>query len=187
VTRSLRRLVACVAAALLILPAAAAWAQGDEVPLEHQVKAAYLFNFTKFVTWPPEPKAATPLIICVAQQNPFGTTLADTIRDEVVNGRPIATRMVSDVSGCHVLFVPRTVAHEPFLRAAERLPILTVGEHPAFIRSGGIINFILENGRVRFEIDGENAASAKLTISSRLLRLARPPAGGTGTRMGGRP
>jgi hypothetical protein len=174
-----------VAAALLALSAAAASAQPDDVPLEHQVKAAYLFNFTKFVEWPPESKAAAPLVICVAQQNPFGTMLSDTVRGEQVNGRPIETRVVRDVTGCHVLFVPRTVAHEAFLRAAHRLPILTVGEHTDFIRGGGIVNFFIENGRVRFEIGAENAAAAKLTISSRLLRLARPPAGSTASRLDG--
>ncbi|MGH9346813.1 MAG: YfiR family protein [Vicinamibacterales bacterium] len=148
-------------------------------PLEYQVKAAYLFYFTRFVEWPATARPAAPLTVCVAAKNPFGTALADTMRREQVNGRPVDARIVRQPGGCHVLFIPHDVPHEPYLRAARGLPMLTVGESREFLRGGGIVNFLIENGRVRFEIDQRAAARANLRISSRLLRLARTPAPGT--------
>lgn len=170
------RTIAVLLAAALVCGAAATGAQ--EVALEYRVKAAYLFNFTKFVDWPADPAGATPLTICVASPNPFGSVLAETIREERVNERPLQARTVRDASGCHVLFVPRGVPHQPYLRAARGQPILTVGETPAFLRDGGIISFVVEENKVRFDIGREAAARANLTISSRLLRLARAAVSG---------
>jgi len=172
---------AILTAAMLI--AAAPWsvlarAQAAEVPLEYRVKAAYLFNFTRFVEWPDEPSDTTPLRICVASENPFGTILEETIRGERVNGRPLQARVVRQPRGCHVLFIPRGVAGDPYLRATRGRPVLTVGETPDFLRSGGIVNFVLEDGKIRFEIERDAAARANLTISSRLLRLARASVSG---------
>jgi hypothetical protein len=97
---------------------AASPAQSGTVPLEYQVKAAYLFNFTKFIEWPPR-VSADPVTICVAANNPFGTVLAETVRDEQVNGRPFRARVVKQPDdGCDVLFVPDGVSAEPWLRAA---------------------------------------------------------------------
>lgn len=147
----------------------------QDATLEYRVKAAYLFHFTKFVEWPaaalPENEALT---LCVAAPNPFDGTLADIIEGERVAGRSLAARTVGDVNGCHVLFVPEGVAAEPLLRGARTRPVLTVGESPDFLRQGGIINFVLEDGKVRFEINQDAATQADLRISSRLLRLARP-------------
>lgn len=157
----------------LVLSAALAAAQ--EIPLEQRVKAAYLFNFTKFVEWPADAIAAdSPLTICVAAPSPFGQTLDDTVRGELVNGHALATRVVRDPAGCHVLFVPGNVTSLPLLREARSKPILTVGESPDFLRDGGIVKFVMHEGKVKFEISPDAAARAHLRISSRLLRLARP-------------
>jgi hypothetical protein len=80
-----------------------------------------------------------------------------------------------DTDGCHVLFVPAGVNAAPHLRDAHSGPLLTVGESPDFLRDGGIINFVMQDGKVRFEINQEAASRAQLRISSRLLRLALPP------------
>lgn len=168
--------------AVHLVPAPAAHGQPAAVPLEYHVKAAYLFNFTRFVEWPPDEDAAAALTICVAATNPFGAALADTVRGEQVNGRPLQARLVRDPGGCHVLFIPRNVPHGPYLQAARGLPVLTVGESREFLPGGGIVNFMIEDGRVRFEINQDAAARANLKISSRLLRLARIRAPGTGTR-----
>mgnify|MGYP003575514809 CR=1 FL=1 len=166
------------AAALLALVFASTMS-AQEGSLEYRVKAAYLFNFTKFVDWPPEAlPQGLPLTICVAGASPFGATLEDTVRGELVAGRPLTTRVVRDPSGCHVLFVPEGVSAAPLLNEARMKPILTVGESDTFLRNGGIGNFIMEDGKVRFEISQGAASRAHLRISSRLLRLARP----TGTR-----
>jgi hypothetical protein len=146
----------------------------QEVSLEYRVKAAYLFNFTKFVEWPPEAlPAGQPLVICVAAPSPFETSLEETIAGEALEGHSLATRVVTDPIGCHVLFVPHTVAAGPMLRAVAGKPILTVGESEGFLERGGIMNFIMEDGKVRFQISQMAASRAQLRISSRLLRLAR--------------
>jgi hypothetical protein len=159
---------------LVVLIAATSSAQ--DVALEHRVKAAYLFNFTKFVEWPADaiPPGA-PLTICVAAPSPFGQTLDETVRGELVGVRPLTTRVVRDPAGCHVLFVPAGVTALPLVRDARTKPILTVGESPDFLHDGGIVNFFMQDGKVRFEISQDAAARAHLRISSRLLRLARPP------------
>jgi hypothetical protein len=160
---------ACTVAILLLAGVAV---QPQAVSLEYQLKAGYLFNFVKFVEWPAED--AGPLTICVAGRNPFGDVLADIVSDESVDGRRLSTRVIhTPEPGCHVVFVPEDVATTPYLRAARGSPTLTVGETPGFIARGGIVNFVLEEGKVRFEMNAEAADRAQLRISSHLLRLAR--------------
>jgi hypothetical protein len=151
--------------------------QAKEVSLEYQVKAVYLFNFAKFIEWPAEAPAG-PITICIAGQNPFGDVLEETLRGEMVNGRPLTMRVIPGPEpGCHVVFVPQGAASTTYLRAVQGSPTLTVGETPDFITQGGIISFILEGGKVRFQIDAKAAERADLRISSHLLRLARTPDG----------
>jgi hypothetical protein len=150
-------------------------AHSMEVSLEYQVKAAYLFNFAKFIEWPSEARSG-PLTICVAGENPFGDILTETVRGEVVQERSLAARLISNPEpGCHIVFVPQRTDSAAYLQAARSSPTLTVGEAPDFISHGGIINFILEQGKVRFQIDSKAAERAELRISSHLLRLARVP------------
>jgi len=166
-------------AAAFLVTVLAVMASAQDVPLEYRVKAAYLFNFTKFVEWPaaalPDQRALT---ICVAAPSPFGSALDETVRGEAVAGRRLVTRTVSGVEGCHVLFVPQGVSVEPLLRNTRSRPVLTVGESTEFLRQGGVVKFIREDGKIRFEINQDAAQRAQLRISSRLLRLARPADGG---------
>jgi YfiR/HmsC-like len=148
-------------------------ARAHDVSIEYRVKAAFLFNFTKFVEWPAERSAPEPLTICIAAFNPFGSVLEEIVHDESVNGRPLQVRVTRDAAQCDVLFIAERVAHEPYLRAVRGQPVLTVGERADFLRDGGIVNFVIEDGRVRFDIARQAASRAQLTISSRLLRLAR--------------
>lgn len=144
-----------------------------EVPLEYRVKAAYLFNFAKFVDWPDDPGQG-PLTICVAGRNVFGDVLADTIRGERIADRPLASRVILEPEpGCQVLFVPRGAAAAAYLRGSRGA--LTVGESPDFLAQGGIVNFIIDGNTVRFEIAAPTAERNGVKISSRLLRLARDP------------
>jgi hypothetical protein len=179
-TRSLRqpgaRAIDRVAVVAWVAALLTATVNTQNVSLEYQVKAAYLFNFTKFVDWPEEAMPqGTPLTICVASRSPFGPALEETIRDELVGSRPLTTRVVRDAAGCHVLFVPEGVTAAPLLRDARTRPILTVGESDDFLAEGGMVNFVMQDGKVRFEISQDAATGAGLRISSRLLRLARPP------------
>jgi hypothetical protein len=159
-------------ASALLLVAASAHAQ--DVPLEYRVKAAYLLNFARFVDWPPSAfREGEPFHICVAGRNPFGSELADTVRNETVAGRTLSIRVIrDDVASCHLLFIPSGVAAAPFLRQVADSPTLTVSESPGFLGQGGHINFVVDQGKVRFEISQAAAMRQRLTISSRLLKLA---------------
>jgi hypothetical protein len=158
-------------AVVLVLAGTCAGAQ--EVSLEYRLKAAYLLNFTKFVEWPPA-ASPHPFRMCLAGHDPFGEALAVALRGETVGGRSIDVRViVTPEAGCDMLFVPHDVPATPFLRAARGSPTLTVGEMPRFTAQGGVINFVLQDGTVRFQINPEEAERAGLRISSHLLRLAR--------------
>jgi YfiR/HmsC-like len=159
---------------LLVLAAATAAPLAKDISLEYQVKAAYLLNFAKFVEWPADSRNG-PITICVAGQNPFGGVLEETLRGEMVNDRPLALRLIQSADpACHIVFVPQgTPTVLSYLRPLRDAATLTVGEAPDFINQGGIINFVLEDGKVRFQIDPKAAGRTDLRISSHLLRLAR--------------
>lgn len=149
-------------------------------PGEYQLKAAFLFNFAKFVEWPPQSFHAPdqPVMICVLGANPFGDALEQVIGGKLVNGRPFAVRPLRELTpdcGCHLLFVPASEGRRFFaaLPAVRGAGILTVGEAEGFASEGGVINLKLESGRIRFEINLEAAARERLHISSKLLQLAQ--------------
>jgi hypothetical protein len=162
------RLLAVLAVIVIVLPVTA-----QDVSLEYRVKATYLFNFVKYVEWPAAARGSGPLTLCVAGRNPFGSALEDTIRHEVVDGRPLVVRVILEPeAGCHVLFVPEGAAVNAYLRAARGRPTLTIGESSDFLTRGGIINFVSDGRHVRFAISTAAADLAQLHISSRLLQLA---------------
>jgi hypothetical protein len=146
---------------------------------EYQVKAAFLYNFAKFVEWPPQAfdVAANPIIVCIVGETPIYTLLESAVIDKTAGNRSLAVRKVSDgqqATGCHILFIGRADRKRipAVLAAITPWGILTVGETPEFVAEGGVVNFKLENGRVRFEINVDAARREKLRISSKLLNLA---------------
>jgi|SRR5579872_372442 len=152
-----------------------------ETPLadEYPVKAAFLFNFAKFVEWPADAfkSPADPIAICVLGQNPFGTALEDVVRGKTVANRTFVVRGISNAqqaTTCQIVFVSASERkHFRFLLdGLKERSILTVGEGDDFTASGGIINFKLKDERVRIEIDPGAAGRAGLHISSKLLSLA---------------
>ncbi len=150
------------------------------VAKEYQVKAAFLYNFTKFVEWP-EAKFAdanAPIVIGVMGHNPFGTVLAEMVKERKVNGRGIQIKLIgslAEIKGLHVLFISAAEANrvEVLEAALKEGAVLGVGESDTFLLRGGTIRFVLEEDKVRFEIDLNSAERAQLKISSQLLRLAR--------------
>jgi hypothetical protein len=146
---------------------------------EYQVKAAFLFNFAKFVEWPADAFKGSddPITICVLGQNPFGTALEEVVRDKTVGSRAFVVRDVPNAqhaSKCQIVFVSaseRKRSHS-LLEDLKGHSILTVGETEDFTSNGGVINFKLKDARVRIEIDLGAAERAKLRISSKLLSLA---------------
>ena len=170
----------CVAlAGLLLLWSGSAAAQGLP-PGEYQIKAAFLLSFAKFVEWPAGKfhSDQDALQICVIGEDPFGKDLDETVAGKAVNGRPVAVHRMREASRareCHVAFVGLAQPQE-FREALQTLNgagVLTVGESDAFRGADGIINFVLEQNRVRFEINPAAANRAGLKISSKLLSLAR--------------
>lgn len=147
---------------------------------EYQVKAFFLYNFARYVEWPSESFKASndPIVICILGQNPFGGALDQAIAGKVVDGRPFVVRQLSDIhpeSNCHILFV-NSSERKRFRSMAGRLKgsgVLSVGEIPGFTADGGVINFKIEAGKVRFEIDVDAAGRERLHISSKLLSLAQ--------------
>jgi hypothetical protein len=140
-------------------------------PLEYQVKAAFLFNFLKFVDWPLPPQGG-PWVIGVLGKDPFMDSLTDIVSGKTVNGRAVTVRHyahTADVRDCHILFVPRA----EFKRAGNlALPgILTVGETDGFLEAGGVINFMLADDKVHFRANAQAAKAAGLHVSAQLLQL----------------
>ena len=144
---------------------------------EYEVKAAYLFNFAKFVEWPPQALArdSTTFNICLLG-DPFEGALEKIVEGEVLDGRRLAVRHVrggEDLQGCQILYVPASEARAPRLFAGlSRQPVLTVGETDNFLSNGGIVRFVQVAGRIRFQINPGAAERASLKLSSKLLRLA---------------
>ena len=147
-------------------------------PTMHQVQAAFLFNFAKFVTWPDDAfdRSGNSMVIGVLGEDPFGGALDQAIKDKAVHGRSFELKrfkQIGEMRGCHVLFVCASEAArlpEIFL-AAQKGGILTVSDIDRFAERGGIINFYKENNKMRFKINLSAAERAGMKISSQLLRL----------------
>ena len=168
-------LIACMGLALL-LPADAG-AQASQ-PSEYQVKAAFLFNFAKFVEWPPETFAGetSPLVIGILGDNPFGSDLERIVAGKLINNRPITVRSfptAAEAANCHILFISSSEKRLPeIIQSLHGTPVLIVGETDQFIASGGMVNFVQEASKIRFQINDDAAKAARLKISSKLLSLA---------------
>ena len=150
---------------------------------EYLIKAGFIYNFAKLVEWPTASFAQpdSPIVIGILGEDPFGATLDRIVADKKINGRGFAVKRVKwsrdfkDLRDCNILFVSSSEKEhiESVIDAMRGLPILTIGDAPGFAKRGGIINFMLEDNKVRFEVNVEAAKHADLTISSRLLTLAR--------------
>lgn len=144
------------------------------------LKAAFLFNFVKFTTWPADVLAdGAPVQMCVMNAPALGNALSEAVQGRAVAGHPIQVSQPVESAAlrrCHVLFVagPRAAA----LRAVATVrdvPVLTVSDVPAFTTEGGIVQFHVQQGQLRFAVGLEAARTARLQISSKLLSLARQP------------
>ena len=147
---------------------------------EDQVKAAYVYNFAKFVEWPaiafPSPTA--PFRLCVLGEKSFQSELDQVIKGKTVAGRPVTmvpAQVQEQFRSCHILFIASS-QNKQVQRILESLrdsSVLTVGEAKNFIEQGGIINLVLEDDRVQFQVNHKAATQAGLRISSRLLTVAK--------------
>ena len=151
-------------------------------PDPYAVKAAFLYNIARFVEWPPDsagtepPGGSASFRIGVVGEDPFGSLLDELARSQTLQDRPIRIQRGSDPSdldSCAMIFlgVPEHELPEA-LAAAERRGTLTVGEGEAFVRAGGAIGLVVDQQRVRFEVNLAATERANLRVSSKLLRLA---------------
>lgn len=166
-------------------------AQTAPAPTEYHVKAAFLYNFAKYIEWPATAFAGNPdrLLICVLGEDPFGNVLDELVGGRTVLGRRTVVRRFThaeDAQGCHILFVSSSEENriDPILRIVGKWHILTVGETDQFALRGGVIRFVTESNRARLEINMKAAEQAQLTVSAQLLKLAQIVVGGSGKRGG---
>ena len=154
----------------------------QQQPSEYQIKAAFLFNFAKFVEWPPQafPETNSPIVIGVLGKNVFGNDLETTIRDKTVNNRRFKFvkfenfASATEATNCHILFVSSSEKDNlaKIVGSLQKASVLTVSDTDGFIKAGGMINFTLEGAKIRFEISDEAAKKAGLQVSSKLLSLS---------------
>lgn len=163
-------------AALLPRPSPATAADGGA--LEYVIKAAYLYKFTPFVAWPASAFAApsSPFYVCVLGADPFGSSLDQAVNGHQVGDHPVKVRRLQALDGsgeCHILYLGATRAQTATaaLDKVRGTPVLTVTEQSHGV-SGGVVQFLVKDGHVRFTIDAGAAAANRVTISAKLLSLA---------------
>jgi hypothetical protein len=169
--------VAAILAALLSLGANARSVQTGK-PVEYEVKAAFLYNFSKFVKWPAATlRNRTEFTICVIGRDPFGTSLDMLLAGETVDGKKVVARRISgsaDTATCEIAFI--SISEErrlkEILATLAKANTLTVSDIPQFAQRGGMIEFILSGNKVRFDINQTPADKAGLMLGSDLLRVA---------------
>jgi hypothetical protein len=167
--------VSCFAVTALLATAPAPSPQA--VP-EYKVKAAFLFNFAKFVEWPERDHDRDSVTIGVVGLDPFGKSLDEVVRGKSVGTRRIAIRRfagIAELEPCDILFISRSESSrlEEILKALEGTATLTVGEDDEFAIRGGIIRFFIQESKIRFEINLDAAEHEGLHVSSKLLQVAR--------------
>ena len=185
------RLLLLIATLLLAAPPARVSAEEQSPPLaatERSVKAAFLYKFLAYVDWPAAafPQADSPLVIGVMGADDIAAELTQITTGRTFNTHPITVRRLHEgdaLAGLHMLFVGHSESGHAAgtLRRAQQRPVLTVTEAPGALEQGAIINFVLTEGRVRFEISVDAADKAGLKLSSRLLAVAQNVRQGAGS------
>jgi hypothetical protein len=171
-------------AALLALTAASQQPPGgkQEPPKslpEYELKAAFLFQFVKYMQWPQEAfdRETSPVIVGIVGEDPFGEALARTLRDKTVKGRGFEIRRFAkpqDVRDCHLLFVPRTESTRwpEIHKALANRAVLTIGEDVEFARRGGMVGILIVDEKPKLEVNPDAARQAKLVVEAKLLKAA---------------
>jgi len=174
---TLSYLAALLAGAMVITVLATAPVLAEHGAQEYHVKAAFLYNFTRFIEWPQEAASENPVMpVCVIGKDPFGTAL-DIITGKEARGRKLVVRRYrfgEPIDECAVVFFGAGGKEQvgKMLDELRGRSVLTISEQEGFAASGGIIEFFIAHNKVRFRINQQAAKRAKLEISSKLLRLA---------------
>jgi hypothetical protein len=174
-----RRGIAAATAGVWLSAAPVVMAQPQGGSTESSVRAVFLFNFPKYVTWPPTEageRSPADIRICVTADDEFFTLLKAAVHGEDIDGKPlvpVALDGLDAAAGCHILYVGAAGSADgkAWLNAVRRRQVLTVGEGP--LTDELVIAFVRDNNRIRFDINRSAAKARGLIISSKLLRLAR--------------
>ena len=181
IRKSSRLLAAAVLLALAISPCIARVpASETDTPLEYQIKAAFIYNFTGFVEWPAEalPRTTRPLTIGVLGKDPFGDALDQAIKGKTSHGTSLLLRRfarIEELERCDLLFISRDMLPrlDAILKRTAGQHVLTVAEEHPRIPDDVVITLVISDNKVRFEINRDAAEAEGLTISSKLLSLAQ--------------
>ncbi|MGH9397673.1 MAG: YfiR family protein [Terriglobia bacterium] len=156
---------------------AASLAARVSAPGEYAVKAAYLYNFGRFVEWPPQATTEGSFSICVLGMDPFGRVLDGIVAGHTIDGKKVVARRIArseGAAGCRVIFISSSEAGEltRVLAALANSAVLTVSDMPQFTQSGGMIGFVQQDNRIRFAVNLAAAQRVGLKLSAQLLKLA---------------
>ena len=170
----LRAAIAMILCAGVIEPQFVPPASTESFALEYKVKAAFLLNFTKFIEWSGS-ESMPAFSICLVGDDPFGPVLDKMVQGESVGGRKIIVQRTSRdaAKGCQIAYIAKSERNPKEILSGLAPNVLTVGEGESFIRDGGVLAFVIDKGRVRFDISLAAARNEQLTVSSRLLTVAR--------------
>jgi hypothetical protein len=169
------RIVRWLVLGLLITAGTTVFAQSVE---EYDVKAAFLYNFTKFIEWPPSNPISGDFIIGIFGDDPFGRVIDDQTRGKTVNGHEIQIRRLKepgDAKHCQIVFVTSTdkKKNQELLDATNSSPVLTVGETKDFLDQGGVIGFAMNDNHVGVIVNNTAAVAKGFKVSAKLLSLAK--------------
>jgi hypothetical protein len=161
--------------AVLLMSACSLAIPAEVQTTEYRVKTAFLYNFSRFVTWPEAAlRDRTGFSLCVIGSDPFGTLL-DKLAGKTVQNHPLVVRRLGSLAmldDCQLVYIGKNAALDDVLLLLGEKPVLTVSEATDFVEQGGIIQFTLVQNKVRFRINVDAASNAGLIISSKLLSLA---------------
>ena len=165
--------VACLAAMCMLNT-------GANAASESQVKAAFIYNFARFLEWPAQsfPSSDTPVTIGVVGSEQIGNAIERITKGKTINGRKLVVKRLGsgdNFDSCHVLFISASERRRTkgILERLRDSSVLTIGETDGFIQNGGVIGFVIENNKIAFEINTGAAKKKRLIVSSQLLKLAR--------------
>ncbi len=150
-----------------------------QISREYNIKAAFIYNFTRFVEWPSNAFSdpIAPFVIGILGDNPFDSSLYEAVGGEKVKGHPIIVQQyqnVNDIKNCHVLFISNNGDGKlkEILSTLPNKNILTVSDIPGFTTTGGIISFMTKENKIKLQINLSVAKATDLNISSKLLQVA---------------
>jgi hypothetical protein len=175
-----KQIIAAILAPIVMFSASPVARAQANPPSEYELKAVFLFNFAKFIDWPPNSFGGpqSPFTICILGKDPFGQVLDDKLQGKTVGDRHTAVQRLKDKAEarrCQMLFVSSSESPHlgQIIESLQGANVLLVGETNGFATAGGTIEFTLEDSRVRFTINTDAADRAGLKFSAKLLTLAK--------------